>query len=227
MPKKYGVKEKDLVVSHIVNLVLTGKLRSGDRLDRNEIAEALGLSRVPVQEAVVQLEHDGVLSTRYHQGAFVEKFDEDAVREHHEVYGLLNGIPSARAAMAHRPKIIDELQTRLAALRATVETRAFGEHSWRYRKTINDKYAGPRLQAAIRASQTLMPRNFWDAYLGSHDRLLPYYVAETEAISAGDPVAARTACADRAELMGRIMLSELIRRRVIGPSQSAVAMRMS
>ena len=24
MPKKYGVKEKDLVVSHIVNLVLTG-----------------------------------------------------------------------------------------------------------------------------------------------------------------------------------------------------------
>ena len=25
MPKKYGVKEKDLVVSHVVNLVLTGK----------------------------------------------------------------------------------------------------------------------------------------------------------------------------------------------------------
>ena len=41
MPKKYGVKEKDLVVSHVVNLVLTGKLRSGDRLDRNEIAEQL------------------------------------------------------------------------------------------------------------------------------------------------------------------------------------------
>jgi DNA-binding GntR family transcriptional regulator len=47
MPKKYGVKEKDLVVSHVVNLVLTGKLRSGDRLDRNEIAEQLGLSRGP------------------------------------------------------------------------------------------------------------------------------------------------------------------------------------
>lgn len=54
MPKKYGVKEKDLVVSHVVNLVLTGKLRSGDRVDRNEIAQELGLSRVPIQEAVVQ-----------------------------------------------------------------------------------------------------------------------------------------------------------------------------
>ena len=79
MPKKYGVKDKDKVVAHVVNLLLTGKLRTGDRLDRNEIAEELGLSRVPVQEAVVQLEHDGVLSTRYHRGAFVERFDEDVV----------------------------------------------------------------------------------------------------------------------------------------------------
>ena len=60
MPKRYGVKEKDQVVSHIINLVLTGKLRSGDRVDRNEIAHELGLSRVPIQEAVVQLEHDGI-----------------------------------------------------------------------------------------------------------------------------------------------------------------------
>ena len=87
MPKKYGVKEKDLVVSHVVNLLLTGKLRSGDRVDRNEIAQELGLSRVPIQEAVVQLEHDGILSTQYHRGAYVERFDESVVREHHEVYG--------------------------------------------------------------------------------------------------------------------------------------------
>src|ERR1700759_230076 len=90
MPKKYGVKEKDLVVSHVVNLLLTGKLRSGDRIDRNEIAQELGLSRVPIQEAVVQLEHDGILSTQYPRGAYVERFDESVVREHHEVYGVLS-----------------------------------------------------------------------------------------------------------------------------------------
>ena len=98
MPKKYGVKEKDLVVTHVVNMVLTGKLRSGDRLDRNEIAHDLGLSRVPIQEAVVQLEHDGILSTRYHRGAYVERFDESTVREHHELYGLVSGIAAGRAA---------------------------------------------------------------------------------------------------------------------------------
>jgi hypothetical protein len=38
MPKKYGLEEKDQVVAHIPNLVLTGKLRGGDRVDRRVFA---------------------------------------------------------------------------------------------------------------------------------------------------------------------------------------------
>jgi DNA-binding GntR family transcriptional regulator len=225
MPKKYGVKEKDLVVAHVVNLVLTGKLRSGDRLDRNEIAAELGLSRVPIQEAVVQLEHDGVLSTRYHRGAYVERFDEGVVREHHELYGVLNGIASGRAAAGHRPELVDELHTLLDALRAGTESRKFHGTAREYRKTINDAYAGPRLKAAIRASQTLMPQAFWTVYLGSHDELLAFYAAETAAISDHDPDAARAACIGRAEVMGRIMLAELVRRRVLAPPAATLRRR--
>ena len=140
MPKKYGVKEKDLVVLHVVNLVLTGKLRSGDRVE---------LSRVPIQEAVVQLEHDGVLSTQYHRGAYVERFDESVVREHYELYGLLSGIASARAAVDGPPRILDQLTVLINAMHSSKESRAFQETAWRFRRVINDEYAGPRLQAAI------------------------------------------------------------------------------
>jgi DNA-binding GntR family transcriptional regulator len=139
------------------------------------------------------------------------------VREHHELYGVLNGIASARAATLRTPKMLDGLLTMLDALRAGKESRTFQETAWRYRKTVNDEYAGPRLQAAIRASQTLMPRTFWTAYQNSHGELLRYYEAETVAISDRDPVAARSACVDRAEAMGRIMLTELVRRRVLAP----------
>src|ERR1700741_5166233 len=109
MPKTYGAKEKDQVVAHILNQVLIGKLRTGDRVDRNEIAGELGISRVPIQEAVVQLEHDGVLSTQYHRGAYVERFDEQVVREHHELHGLVSGIASARAAAEALPRIVEQL----------------------------------------------------------------------------------------------------------------------
>ncbi|HEX9499055.1 MAG TPA: GntR family transcriptional regulator [Mycobacterium sp.] len=223
MPKKYGVKEKDLVVSHVVNLVLTGKLRSGDRVDRNEIANDLGLSRVPIQEAVVQLEHDGILSTQYHRGAYVERFDESVVREHHELYGLLSGIASARAAVDGLPRILDALDALLEVMRGSKESRAFQETASQFRRVINDEYAGPRLHAAIRSSQTFMPRAFWMSYFNNHDEMLPLYEAETAAIRRHDPDSARAACVERSAVMAKVTIGELVRRRVFRPSGAPVA----
>ena len=222
MPKKYGVKEKDLVVSHVVNLVLTGKLRSGDRVDRNEIAHELGLSRVPIQEAVVQLEHDGILSTQYHRGAYVERFDEDVVLEHHELYGLLTGTAAARAAVDALAKVVGQLDKLIDVMRNSKESRAFQETAWQFRRVVNDEYAGPRLQAAIRASQTFIPRGFWIAYHNNRDEMLPSYEAELGAIHRRDADDARAACVQRSETMARIMLAELVRRGVFKPSGAAL-----
>jgi DNA-binding GntR family transcriptional regulator len=222
MPKKYGVKEKDQVVSHILNLILTGKLRSGDRVDRNEIALGLGVSRVPIQEALVQLEHDGIVSTRYHRGAFVERFDEATVLEHHELDGLPNGIASARAATNPTPRILGQLDALMRSLRTAKEARAFSEIGGEYRRTINDEYAGPRLHATIRASQNLIPRVFWMTYQNSRDDMLPFYEDETSAIHRRDPEAARAACVGRSYLMAQTMLTELFRRRVFTPAETVV-----
>ncbi|CQD02802.1 GntR family transcriptional regulator [Mycobacterium lentiflavum] len=214
MPKKYGVKEKDQVVNHILNLVLTGKLRSGDRVDRNEIALGLGVSRVPIQEALIELEHDGIVSTRYHRGAFVERFDEVTVLEHHELDGMLNGIASARAASNPTPRILGQLDSLMRSMRTAKDSRVFSELAAEYRRTVNDEYAGPRLHATIRASQDLIPHAFWMSYQNNRDDVLPYYEDETSAIRRRDPDAARAACVGRAYLMAQAMLAELFRRRV-------------
>jgi DNA-binding GntR family transcriptional regulator len=220
MPKRYGVKEKDQVVAHVINLVMTGKLRSGDRIDRNEIAKDLGLSRVPIQEAMVQLEHDGIVSTRYHRGAFVERFDEATLREHHELYGLLNGLVSARAATNPTPRVLAELDSAMRLLRSAKDGKSFQEACWIYRDTINDEYAGPRLHAAILASQNFAPSDFWATYPRFKSEFLPTYEDETQAIRGGDPAAARAVWDRRAELMARIMVAELTRRGVLGELRS-------
>jgi DNA-binding GntR family transcriptional regulator len=221
MPKKYGVKEKDQVVNHILNLVLTGKLRSGDRVDRNEIALGLGVSRVPIQEALVQLEHDGIVSTRYHRGAFIERFDEATVLEHHELDGLLNGIVAARAATNPTPRILGQLDALMRALRTAKDSRVFSEITAEYRRTVNDEYAGPRLHATIRASQNLIPHAFWMNDQNNRDDMLTYYEDETSAIQRRDPEAARAACVGRSYLMAQTMLAELFRRRVFAPPDDA------
>lgn len=219
MPKTYGVKEKDQVVDHLIDLILTGRLRTGDRIDRTEITKELGVSRIPVQEAILQLEHDGILSTRYHRGAFVERFDEATILEHHELYGILNGIVAARAASNPTPRIIAHLDTSLRALRAASDSNQFQEACWNYRRPINEEYAGPRLQAAIRASQSFVPNSFW-MYPNNRTDFLPTYEDEIAAIRRRDPEGAKAACANRAELMSKIMLADLTMRGVLGDAAS-------
>lgn len=213
MPKRYGVNERDQVVAHVAQLILTGKLRSGDRLDRNELAAALGMSRVPVQEAVAQLEHDGVVATRYHRGAFIGRFDARVLLEHYHLYGVLNGLVSAGAAAEASTETIG----RLKELVGTLRSENFHDIAWEYRQLLVEHHAGPRLQAAIGAAQTFIPRAFWADHQHVGPVLLAHYEAETNAIADGDPDAARAACETGAAQMGRVMLAELVRRGVLAP----------
>ncbi|MBI3227834.1 MAG: GntR family transcriptional regulator [Mycolicibacterium cosmeticum] len=213
MPKRYGVNEREQVVGHVAHLILTGKLRSADRLDRNELAAELGVSRVPVQEAVAQLEHDGIVVTRYHRGAFIARFDARVLLEHYNLYGVLNGLVSAGAATEATHETVGRLKDLTGALR----TENFHDIAWEYRQLLVERHAGPRLQAAIGASQTFIPRTFWADHLHVGPALLAHFDAETNAIADGDPDAARAACQTAAALMGRVMLAELVRRGVLAP----------
>ena len=212
MPKKYGVKEKDLVVNHIVDLVLAGELRTGDRINRDAIAGALGVSRLPVQQ--------GMLTSRYHRGVFVSRFDEAVVREQHELHGTLNAIPSARAAASPTPRVLAELDAALRELRGHKAPAGFHDAAIEFRRIIVEEYAGPPLQAAIGASRVFMPRGFWTSYVNEHEEFLPSFEAEAAAIRQRDPEAARVACMDRAELQAQVVLAELTRRGVLSDLRS-------
>jgi DNA-binding GntR family transcriptional regulator len=218
MPKHYGVKEKDHVVEHIINLILSGRLRTGDRIDRAVVTRDLGVSRIPVQEAILQLEHDGILSTRYHRGAFVERIDEASIREHHEIYGVLSAIPSAAAAAMATPSLLAALDASMLSIRNAKDPSTFHRNCWDYRNLINDEYAGPRLRAAIRASQCFAPSDFWLNYPAGPVDFLPSYEVETAAIHQRDPDAARAVCIRRADLMAEIMLAGLKSRGVLDRS---------
>lgn len=223
MAKTYGVKDKDAAVAHIVSLVLTGSLRTGDRIDRQRVAESLGISRLPVQQAVDQLEHDGVLASRYHRGVYVERFDEAAVREHHELYGVLNGIASARAATNPTPRMLADLDAALAAMRASTEPAAFNTAAVEFRRIIVDEYSGPRLRALIRSAQGFVAHRVWGGYSRVRGEFLASYEAEAAAIHHRDPEAARAACMDRAEPQSAVVLAELVMRGVLSDRRSGGA----
>jgi DNA-binding GntR family transcriptional regulator len=217
MPKRYGVKDKDVAVAHIVSGLLDGRMRPGDRIDRTEIAAALGMSRVPVQEAVNQLERDGIVAIPYHRGVFLERFDAEVVEEHYEIYGLLRGLASARAATRRPPELLVQLRALIVEMSEADEEQAFEDAVWEFRRAINQAVAGPRLRAAIATFSGFLPTAFWLACAERRDYTLPMYVEELDAIERGDSERARAVVTDRSAKMAATVIEELRRRGVLPP----------
>lgn len=220
MPKAYGMKEKDKAADYIVDRLLSGDLRTGDRVDRNELAAALGMSRIPVQEAIVQLERDGLLTSKYHRGVYVERFDADVLREHYEVYGELNGLVTSQAAENPSPELLAELQELLEQMRDEPDLSEIEELGWRFRRAINHKYAGPRMRAAIRSSQTFIPKLFWIGEADNSAIMVESYADEIRAIEQGDTEGARLICVARSGLMATVAIRELEDRGVFDPADN-------
>jgi len=214
MPKRYGVKDKDVAVAHIVSGLLDGSLRPGDRIDRTEIAGRLGMSRVPVQEAVNQLERDGIVAIPYHRGVFLERFDADVVEEHYEIYGMLSAIASGRAAARRPPELLTRLRQLIIEMSEADDPEVFENVVWEFRRAINQAVAGPRLRAAIGTFQGFMPTAFWLACADRRDYMLPLYVEELDAIERGDSERASAVVTRRTARMAETVIEELRRRGV-------------
>lgn len=71
------------VARHLRALILDGRLKPGERVRQEAVAAALGTSRIPVREALRQLESEGLVSLVPYSGARVAKVDAE---EYEEIY---------------------------------------------------------------------------------------------------------------------------------------------
>jgi len=56
--------------------IIAGKLKPGQKIIMSDVAKELGLSDIPVREAIRRLESDGLVTFTPHLGAVVSKIDE-------------------------------------------------------------------------------------------------------------------------------------------------------
>jgi len=95
--------------------ILTGDLKSGQPIRQEQIAQELGVSRIPLREALKQLEAEGFVTIEPHKGAVVSTLSLAEVEElfelriHLESWLLRDAIPRMREAdFAQLDAIIDE-----------------------------------------------------------------------------------------------------------------------
>ncbi len=106
------------VYHDIVRLISSGRLVAGSRLDEQQIADELGVSRTPLREAITRLVQDGLIENRPYRGNFVRKFTAQEVSDLYEVRKAMESL-AVRLAI---PQLTEDAIAELRAILAEVTT---------------------------------------------------------------------------------------------------------
>jgi DNA-binding GntR family transcriptional regulator len=91
--------------------ILAGELASGQRIDQDALAVSMGMSRLPVREALIALEQEGLVINTARRGSYVAAMEPEDVLDQYEVYGVVAGLAAARAAERLHADDIEALAT--------------------------------------------------------------------------------------------------------------------
>ena len=108
---------QNIVTDNLRSAILSGQLGPGDRLQHDDIARQLGVSRMPVREALRVLHSEGLVELRPHRGAVVVDLRPEEVAEIFEIRAMLE----ARAAELAAPNVTHATIERMREILAEME----------------------------------------------------------------------------------------------------------
>ena len=88
----------DLVATELRTAILIGKLSPGHRIKTDELATQLGVSRMPVRQALSILEREGLVKTGRWRGTVVTPLDAELIRNIYDLRGILERAVAAGVA---------------------------------------------------------------------------------------------------------------------------------
>lgn len=117
----------DSVYSVLHKEILEGLHPPGAPLKQDEIAARLGVSKIPLREALSRLESEGVVVLKPRRGFFVASFDVAEIEEIFELRASLEELAGRLAAQEHTPEEAGKVAT-LAGQMAALDAQAPSYH---------------------------------------------------------------------------------------------------
>lgn len=194
--------------------IASGQLQPGERIIQEQIAQALGVSRQPVQQALLLLRNQGVLRDAPGRGLIVAPLDPDHVKHIYEMRTAIEGM-ACRLAANQRADVARKQGP--ALIEAGAKAVASGSvarmiaadirfHEFLYMLSGNPLIA-PAMSTHLTYTQRVMgevlvrdqkPRDIWD----QHAEIL-------EAIGSGDADAAERCVREHLTQASGFMVSRL------------------
>ena len=101
------------VFENLKQAIVRGDFSPGNRLVESRIAEALGISRTPVREAIHKLEREGLIQKLPRGGFSVSSLTHEEIEETFGIRGVLESYAARLAAIKHQRQELEPLEEKI------------------------------------------------------------------------------------------------------------------
>lgn len=191
-------KKADLAYEYLREQVVNGSFAPGQRITLAEMSSACGMSQMPVREALLRLQSDGLLESEPHKGMRVAELSLKDARELFAIRTELEGLAAFSACAAADAALVGDLKQindRFSQALVITDYTAMGAANWAFHQRI--------LKAAGNAQLDRLLTDLWAASQryrmgyklipGRAQRTVKEHARMIVAIATGDPEQARQA----------------------------------
>lgn len=206
------VTAQQYVHSYLFDKIISGRYPGGTHLKTEDLAVELRTSRMPVREALRQLNAEGLVVIKPNRGAFVTSFTATDILEVFEMRAALEGLAMRLAADMRSDQDIERVERIAFQMHAQKDTRTMWlKRHDQFHDAICAIADRPRLsrQITLLRDQT---RPYVRLYISTHDDPEVEgleHAALLDALRRGDPVAAESVMRSHVERNGETIVSFL------------------
>jgi len=203
-------KLADQVLAALRRMILVGELSPGSKITQDELAKLLGVSTMPVREALLRLDAEGFVEASPNRSFTVVPISQADVRDIYWMHATLAGELTGRACANAGPELARTLrllheQGREAHRRG--DAVAAESANWAFHREINNAAGSPKLLLMLRSSLRFIPEGFYglvEQWAGVSDDGHQDIIT---AIADRDPDAARDAARAHVQSAGTLLVS--------------------
>ncbi|MBO6640343.1 MAG: GntR family transcriptional regulator [Roseitalea sp.] len=192
-----GLSARAIAYRHLLGQIRSGSLTGGTHIAAETVAQALGLSRMPVREALRQLASEGFVTLRSNRGAVVTPLGAAEISELYEMRAVLEGLAMRSVAQRIDAPGLAEAEIALERIsRSLHDVDWFVQAHDQFHDALARYCNRPRL-----VSEITRIRSTTEPYLRITLRMSPTAISNTvrehaevlEAVRSGDPDVAESA----------------------------------
>jgi len=207
-----GVPLSESVANDVRDLVMSGRLRPGDVIAIDRLAETLGVSNTPVREALQILKVQGIVILEPRKGFRVARISRQDIEDLYTVHSGLAGELTRRAAVnidADGLRLIERVQSEMQAASVVKDPLAMEQLNAKLHSVLYQVADSPKLVWLLQITRAYLPRHFYSTMEGWSESVLSEHEEIIDALRRRDADSAAAAMESHIRRGGEVLVKFL------------------